>query len=121
MLHNGRLSTTAEELWICDHFDRYVRGKISSSEFDFSPLGGRAGCVNDRCIFFQPRQQAKLPSTFTLDACRHGGMTELEEAQLTDGQGRALSAHKSRAYEGYANEPWNGRSRLRASDTLTGS
>jgi hypothetical protein len=34
--------------------------------------------------------------------CRHGGMTELEEAELTDGQGRALSAHKSRAYEGYA-------------------
>lgn len=44
-----------------------------------------------------------LPSTFTLDACRHGGMTELEEAELTDGQGRALSAHKSqRAYQGYA-------------------
>jgi len=48
------------------------------------------------------RKLAKLPTTFTLDACRHGGMTELEEAQLTDGQGRALSAHKSRAYEGYA-------------------
>jgi hypothetical protein len=48
------------------------------------------------------REQAGLPTTFTLDACRHGGMTELEEAELTDGQGRALSAHKSRAYEGYA-------------------
>ena len=48
------------------------------------------------------RVEAKLPPTFTLDACRHGGMTELEEAELTDGQGRALSAHKSRAYEGYA-------------------
>lgn len=45
---------------------------------------------------------AELPKTFSLDACRHGGMTELEEAELTDGQGRALSAHKSRAYEGYA-------------------
>jgi hypothetical protein len=45
---------------------------------------------------------AELPKTFTLDACRHGGMTELEEAELTDGQGRALSAHRSRAYEGYA-------------------
>jgi hypothetical protein len=43
-----------------------------------------------------------LPDTFTLDACRHGGMTELEEAELTDGQGRALSAHRSKAYEGYA-------------------
>jgi 3-polyprenyl-4-hydroxybenzoate decarboxylase len=30
-------------------------------------------------------------------------MTELEEAELTGGQGRALSAHKSQqAYEGYA-------------------
>jgi hypothetical protein len=48
------------------------------------------------------RDEAGLPTTFTLDACRHGGMTELEEAELTDGQGRALSAHKSRAYEGYA-------------------
>src|SRR5262249_11533367 len=43
------------------------------------------------------RKLAKMPSTFTLDACRHGGMTELEEAELTDGQGRALSAPKSRA------------------------
>jgi hypothetical protein len=48
------------------------------------------------------RALANLPATFTLDACRHGGMTEPEEAELTDGQGRALSAHKSRAYEGYA-------------------
>src|SRR4029077_5839986 len=44
-----------------------------------------------------------LPPTFTLDACRHGGMTELEAAELTDGQGRALSGHRTkRAYEGYA-------------------
>lgn len=40
---------------------------------------------------------------FTLDACRHGGMTELEEAELTEGQGMALSGHKTpRAYRGYA-------------------
>lgn len=45
---------------------------------------------------------AELPKSFTLDACRHGGMTELEEAELTDGQGRALSAHSSKAYDGYA-------------------
>jgi hypothetical protein len=46
------------------------------------------------------RDKLGLPATFTLDACRHGGMTELEEAELTDGQGRALSAHKSQqAYE----------------------
>jgi hypothetical protein len=49
------------------------------------------------------RDRLKLPATFTLDACRHGGMTELEEAELTDGQGRALSGHRTqRAYEGYA-------------------
>jgi hypothetical protein len=48
------------------------------------------------------RKLAKLPPTFTLDVCRHGGMTELEEAELTNGRGRALSAHKSGAYEGYA-------------------
>jgi hypothetical protein len=42
---------------------------------------------------------------FTLDACRHGGMTELEEAELTDGQGRALSGHKTaQSYRGYAKE-----------------
>jgi hypothetical protein len=27
------------------------------------------------------RMLAKLPLTFTLDACRHGGMTELDEAK----------------------------------------
>jgi hypothetical protein len=49
------------------------------------------------------RDKLDLPATFTLDACRHGVMTELEEAELTDGQGRALSGHRTqRAYEGYA-------------------
>src|SRR5581483_8120216 len=44
-----------------------------------------------------------VPAHFTLDACRHGGLTELEEAELTDGQGRALSTHKTqKSYEGYA-------------------
>jgi hypothetical protein len=49
------------------------------------------------------RQKIGLPSYFTFDACRHGGMTELEEAELTDGQGRALSAHRTQqSYTGYA-------------------
>lgn len=49
------------------------------------------------------RKELKLPVTFTLGACRHGGLTELEEAELTDGQGRALSAHRTQeSYEGYA-------------------
>jgi hypothetical protein len=49
------------------------------------------------------RVKLGLPAYFTMDACRHGGMTELEEAELTDGQGRALSTHKTQqSYEGYA-------------------
>ena len=39
---------------------------------------------------------------------RPGGMTELEEAELTDGQGRALSGHKTaQAYRGYAKETFD--------------
>ena len=56
-------------------------------------------------IIQQLRKAIGLPSYFTLDACRHGGMTELEEAALTEGQGRALSGHKTaQAYRGYAKE-----------------
>jgi hypothetical protein len=54
-------------------------------------------------IVRQLRDRLGLPATFTLDACRHGGMTEMEEAELTDGQGRALSGHRTQgAYAGYA-------------------
>jgi integrase len=49
------------------------------------------------------RKKLELPGYFTFDACRHGGMTELEEAELTEGQGRALSAHRTQqSYAGYA-------------------
>jgi len=49
------------------------------------------------------RKKIGLPVHFTLDACRHGSMTELEEAALAEGQGRALSGHKTaQAYRGYA-------------------
>jgi hypothetical protein len=49
------------------------------------------------------RKKPGLPAHFTVDACRHGGMTELEEAELTDGQGRALSTHRTQqSYESYA-------------------
>ena len=49
------------------------------------------------------RVRLELPASFTFDACRHGGMTELEEAELTEGQGRALSAHRTQqSYAGYA-------------------
>lgn len=46
-----------------------------------------------------------IPVGFSLDKCRHGGMTELEESGLTEGQGRVLSKHKTAAaYRGYAKE-----------------
>lgn len=52
------------------------------------------------------RAEGKLHGpVFSLDLCRHGGMTELEEKGLTEGQGRVLSKHKtSAAYRGYAKE-----------------
>jgi hypothetical protein len=57
----------------------------------FKPNHGQAGADTRR---------RWLPATFTLDSCRHGGMTELEEAELTTGQGRV---HRTdRAYRGYA-------------------
>lgn len=44
-------------------------------------------------------------TTFTLDAARHGGITELEEAGLTEGEGRALSKHRTAsAYRRYPKE-----------------
>ena len=56
-----------------------------------------------RKIVQRMRKAIGLPVEFTLDACRHGGMTELEEAELTEGQGRALSAHRTKeSYAGYA-------------------
>jgi hypothetical protein len=59
-------------------------------------------------IVQQLRTQIGSPQHFTLDACRHGGMTELEEAALTEGQGRALSGHKTaQSYRGYAKETFD--------------
>jgi hypothetical protein len=75
---------------------RYVRPgqRTISKPYSFSGM---------QKIVQRMRKEIGLPSTFTLDACRHGGMTELEEAELTEGQGRALSAHRTReSYAGYA-------------------
>jgi hypothetical protein len=46
---------------------------------------------------------ATVAGNSTNAAVTHGRMTELEEAQLTEGQGRALSAHRTKeSYAGYA-------------------
>ena len=43
----------------------------------------------------EAREQAGLGSHVTLDACRHGGMTELGEAELAEQGVMALSGHKT--------------------------
>jgi len=40
-------------------------------------------------------RRAKLPSWLTLDACRHGGMTLLAEAGLTEEQEMSMSGHST--------------------------
>lgn len=43
----------------------------------------------------EAREAAKLGSHVTLDACRHGGMTELGDAELTEQGVMTLSGHKT--------------------------
>ena len=42
------------------------------------------------------RDHAKLPRQITFTSFRHGGMTELGDARLSDQEMMALSAHKTR-------------------------
>lgn len=46
-----------------------------------------------RRIVREARREASLPDHITLTACRHGGMTELGDAALTEQQTMALSGH----------------------------
>lgn len=65
------------------------------------------------------RTKIGLPSTFTLDACRHGGMTELQEAELTDGQGPPFPLTRvSKHTKGMPSAQSNARCRPLASVTL---
>lgn len=67
------------------------------------------------------RVKLGLPSHFTFDACRHGGMTELEEAELTDGQAaRCQRTGRSRATSVTPSAPRSACSRPPASGTHTG-
>jgi hypothetical protein len=51
-----------------------------------------------------------LPAAFTLDACRHGGMTELEEAEPQTGRvGRSPDIERRPPTRGTPNERWLGR------------
>jgi hypothetical protein len=55
-----------------------------------------------RRIVREARRQAGLPEHVTLTACRHGGMTELGDAEMTEQQVMALSGHKIRIPPGRA-------------------
>jgi len=59
-------------------------------------LGGALQPERDGKVRSGIQEKIGLPDAFTFDACRHGGMTEREEAELTDGQGRALSGRRTR-------------------------
>jgi integrase len=48
-----------------------------------------------RRIVREARRRAGLPEHVTLTACRHGGMTELGDAEMTEQQVMALSGHKT--------------------------
>jgi hypothetical protein len=48
-----------------------------------------------RHLVQEARALAKLPKHVTMAACRHGGMTELGNANLTEAQIMALSAHET--------------------------
>jgi hypothetical protein len=79
--------------------------KVARTRLDQKPTYKLFSYSGFEKIVQRLRNEIGLPSTFTLDACRHGGMDELERAELTDGQGRALSGHKTRqAYAGYAKQ-----------------
>jgi hypothetical protein len=41
------------------------------------------------------RNEAKLGSHVTLDACRHGGLTELGDSGVTEQEGMSASTHKT--------------------------
>ena len=74
----------------------------------FEPQKGPKGADGKRTarLYSQPyahhlvqdlRKVAGLPETFTLEACRHGGMTELGDADLTEQQIMTLSTHATPA------------------------
>jgi len=55
-----------------------------------------------RSLVRRARAAAKLATHVTLDACRHGGMTELGDAELTEQGVMSLSGHKTpEAARGY--------------------
>jgi hypothetical protein len=65
------------------------------------------------------REAAKLPATFTLDACRHGGMMELGRVNLRAAPS-ALGT-KAELMRITPSAPWNGLLRRPVSDTHIGS
>jgi hypothetical protein len=54
----------------------------------------------EKAVQTMRKQIEGVSSLFTLEACRHGGMTELEEAELTDGGPCALWSQHGASLQG---------------------
>ncbi len=61
-----------------------TRGEVRPYSFSYA-----------RRLVREARLKARLPAHATLTACRHGGMTELGDAQITEQGIMALSAHST--------------------------
>jgi hypothetical protein len=59
------------------------------------------------------RDEAGLPATFTLDACRNGGMTELEEAELRMVKAAHFPLTRAAPTKATPSAPWTARLRQR--------
>lgn len=84
-----------------------TRGKVEDGKSKPTMLYSESGMAK---LVRRLRQLANLPSTFTLDACRHGGMTELEERSLRTGKGEPCQRTRVAPMRGTPREPWTGHS-----------
>jgi IS5 family transposase len=62
---------------------------------DCARCGGNYSFSYAKRIAREARRKAGLFEHVTMTACRHGGMTELGDAALTEAQTMALSGHKT--------------------------
>ena len=84
-----------------------TRGKAEPGKAKPTTLSSESGMAK---LVRRLRELANLPSTFTLDACRHGGMTELEERSLRTGKGEPCQRTRVAPMRGTPREPWTGHS-----------
>lgn len=100
---------TGEKGWVpLDHDDKPLYPEIEAYLSDLPRLGlpivltaGRRGPARPYSAEYaqrkvrEAREKAGLGSHVTLDACRHGGLTELGDSGATEFEGMAASMHKT--------------------------